>query len=249
MKVEEKIRGILAECRVEGNVVYLPDRQLDRADYDAVNKVLNALGGKWNRKEKGHVFEYEPEDAFYEVVLTGEYSNKKKDFQFFETPKELAEKLCDMAEITSDCRVIEPSVGKGRIADEILKRSPKELKCYELNKDLETVLSEKEYAVEFTDFLEVPNDDIQADRIVMNPPFSKQQDIEYVYKAYEALNPGGILVSVMSISHTFRDNQKSENFRDFLMMTGAEMEMLPEGTFKDSGTMIHSCIVKIRKAA
>lgn len=249
MKVEEKIRGILAECKVEGNVVYLPDRQLDRADYDAVNKVLNALGGKWNRKEKGHVFEYEPESAFEEVVLTGEYSSKKKDFQFFETPKELAEKLCDMAEITSDCRVVEPSVGKGRIADEILRRNPKELKCYELNRDLERILSDKEYAVEFVDFLEVPNDNIQADRIVMNPPFSKQQDIEHVYKAYEALNPDGILVAVMSVSHTYRKNQKSENFNDFLMMTGAEVEMLPEGTFKESGTMIHSCIVKIRKAA
>ena len=62
MEIKENIRDILAECRAEGNVVYLPQRQLERADYEAVNKVLSALGGKWNRKAKGHVFDYEPEE-------------------------------------------------------------------------------------------------------------------------------------------------------------------------------------------
>lgn len=249
MGIKENIRDILAECRAEGNVVYLPDRQLERADYEAVNKVLSALGGKWNRKAKGHVFDYEPEDALEEVVLSGEYSDVKKEFQFFETPKELAQKLCDMAEITSDCSVLEPSVGKGRIADEIIKRNPKDLRCYEINKDLEKFLSEKEYSVNFGDFLTASEEEINADRIVMNPPFSKQQDIDHVYKAFEVLNPDGILVSVMSTSHTYRTNRKSELFRDFLEMTDAEVEILPEGTFKESGTMVRSCIVKIRKAA
>lgn len=249
MGIKENIRDILAECRAEGNVVYLPDRQLERADYEAVNKVLSALGGKWNRKAKGHVFDYEPEDALEEVVLSGEYSDVKKEFQFFETPKDLAQKLCDMAEITSDCSVLEPSVGKGRIADEIIKRNPKDLRCYEINKDLEKFLSEKEYSVNFGDFLTASEEEVNADRIVMNPPFSKQQDIDHVYKAFEVLNPDGILVSVMSTSHTYRTNRKSELFRDFLEMTGAEVEILPEGTFKESGTMVRSCIVKIRKAA
>jgi len=249
MGIKENIRDILAECRAEGNVVYLPDRQLERADYEAVNKVLSALGGKWNRKAKGHVFDYEPEDALEEVVLSGEYSDVKKEFQFFETPKELAQKLCDMAEITSDCSVLEPSVGKGRIADEIIKRNPKDLRCYEINKDLEKFFSEKEYSVKFGDFLKASEEEINADRIVMNPPFSKQQDIDHVYKAFEVLNPDGILVSIMSTSHTYRTNRKSELFRDFLEMTDAEVEILPEGTFKESGTMVRSCIIKIRKAA
>ena len=249
MRIKENIMDILAECRAEGNVVYLPERQLERADYEAVNKVLSALGGKWNRKAKGHVFDYEPEAALEEVVLSGEFSDVKKEFQFFETPEELAVKLCDMAEITPDCSVVEPSVGKGRIADEILKRNPKNLKCYEINTDLENCLKEKEYSVEFLDFLEVNEDDVSADRIVMNPPFSRQQDIDHVYKAYDCLNPGGVIVSVMSMSHTFRTNKKSVLFRDFLQMTDAEFEILPEGTFKESGTLIRTCIVKIRKAA
>lgn len=249
MKISEEVRDILAKCRMEGNILFLPDQQLDRSLYLAVNKVLENLGGKWNRKTKGHVFDYPPEAALEEVVLTGEYTDQKKEFQLFETPPELASMLCDMAEITSVCRVVEPSVGKGRIADEIIKRHPKELQCYELNEDMKRYLADKEYAVSYEDFLLVPNEAIAADRIVMNPPFTRQQDIDHVYKAYEGLNPEGVLVAVMSTSYTFRTNEKSELFRTFLELTGAQVEILPQDTFQESGTAVETCIVKIRKAA
>jgi len=248
MKVNETVRNILAECSVEGNVLKLPDRQLDKKTYDEVNKVLVKMGGKWNRKLRGHLFDRSPEDILEEAVLCGEYTDKKKEFQFFETPAVLASRLCDMAEITSECSVIEPSVGKGRIADEILKRNPKSLVCFEINKDMEMYLADKDYAVHYRDFLEVDSKEISADRIVMNPPFSRQQDIEHVYKAYECLNPGGVLVAVMSISYTYRKNKKSKLFCEFLEQTGAEVEELPEGSFKESGTMFKTCVVKIRKA-
>lgn len=249
MKVNETVRDILAECTVEGNVLKLPDRQLDRPIYVEVNKVLEAMGGKWNRNAKGHLFDFSPEATLEEIVLSGECTNVKKEHQFFETPEDLAARLCDMAEITPDCSVIEPSAGKGRIADEIHKRNPKELVCFEINNGMEMYLKYKGYDVYYRDFLEVDSEDISADRIVMNPPFSKQQDIDHVYKAYECLNPGGVLVSVMSTSHTYRTNEKSELFREFLDQTGAEVEMLPEGIFKESGTMVKTCVVKIRKAA
>ncbi len=247
MKINETVRDILAECKVEGNVLYLPGIQLERSVYLEVNKVLEALGGKWNRKIKGHEFDSYPEAVIEEIVLTGEYTDGKKEFQLFETPESLASRLCDLAEITPDCSVIEPSVGKGRIADEIIKRGPKDLKCFEINKDMETYLKDKTYNVSYIDFLEVS--DASADRIVMNPPFSKQQDIDHVYKAFDCLNPGGLLVSVMSISHTYRTNIKSELFREFLEQTRAEVEILPDGAFKESGTMVKTSIVKIRKAA
>lgn len=248
MKVNETVRDILAECTVEGNLLKLPDRQLDRKTYTDVNKVLEGLGGKWERKLKGHLFDSSPEAALEEVILSGEYTNSKKEFQFFETPTELASKLCDMAEITSDCTVLEPSVGKGRIADEIMKRRSAKLYCFEINKDMEKYLEDKPYAVYYEDFLNLSKEYDIPDRIVMNPPFSKQQDIDHVYKAFDCLKPGGILVSVMSTSHTYRTNQKSELFREFLVQTGAETEFLPQGTFKESGTMANTCVIKIRKA-
>ena len=41
-----------------------------------MNKVLEALGGKWNRKAGGHVFDHYPADEIDEVILTGEYTDK-----------------------------------------------------------------------------------------------------------------------------------------------------------------------------
>ena len=78
MKINETTLNILAKCRTEGNVLFLPEGQLDRAVYNDVNKVLTALGGKWNRKEKGHVFDYDPEEALETAIMTGEVVDKKK---------------------------------------------------------------------------------------------------------------------------------------------------------------------------
>lgn len=42
-KIPEEVLDILAECRVEGDTLYLPNVQLDRKLYVAVNKVLENI--------------------------------------------------------------------------------------------------------------------------------------------------------------------------------------------------------------
>ena len=245
MKINNTVLDMLGNCRVEENVLYLP-ANLDRKIYTDVNKVLEALGGKWNRKAGGHVFDHCPADEIDEVILTGEYTDKKKEFQFFPAPPEVAEKLCDFAGINENTTVLEPSCGKGNIADAVWKRTPKRLLGIELNTDMAQCLDGKPYEViTGQDFLLYEGD--AWDRIVMNPPFSRQQDIDHVMKAYSLLAEGGILVSVMSVSFQFRTNQKAREFRAFLDATCADHFDLPEGAFKESGTMIRACVVVIRK--
>lgn len=247
MKISNSILNILGQCRVEGFVLYLPDIQLSRQDYIAVNKVLEKLGGKWNRKVKGHIFDYDPEETLETVIATGEVIDQKKEFQFFETPAELAERLCDMAELTTDSVVLEPSCGKGGIADAVWKRKPKRLLGIELNTGMNRYLAEKEYETLIgQDFLTFETDEC-FDRIVMNPPFSKHQDAVHVQKAFDILTSGGILVAIISICFLFRTDQVYTQFRDFLEEHSAEVIQLPEGAFRDSGTMVRSCIIKIRK--
>lgn len=246
MKISNTVLDILGNCEVQDNVLYLPNVQLDRADYTAVNKVLEALGGKWNRKAKGHVFDHCPADDIEAVILTGEFTDKKKEYQFFPTPADLAERLCDLAEISGSTTVLEPSCGQGNIADAVWSRGPAKLLGIELNVDMEKYLAQKPYETRVgLDFLQYSEE--AWDRIVMNPPFTRQQDIDHVLKAYEVLAPGGILVSVMSVSPFFRSNKKSVEFRAFLDDVGAEVDELPEGAFKESGTMVRTCVVKIRK--
>ena len=53
------VLDILSHAEADGNALRINDR-LSRADYLAVNEVLAAAGGKWNRKARAHLF---PSDA------------------------------------------------------------------------------------------------------------------------------------------------------------------------------------------
>ena len=251
-KIADNILSILVECRVEGNTLFLPDRQLDRSTYQAVNKVLVNIGGKWNRKAKGHVFaDGDPTELLNNVLMTGETVDLKKQYQFFPTPRPVAERMCQMAELDDTCIVLEPSCGKGDLADVVFKAGVKDLYCVELNMDMGRYLKAKPYtAMTGVDFLEFAKDtSIRHNwtRIVMNPPFTKQQDIDHILTAYNILTPGGILVSVVSESPFFWSNKKAIAFREFLSDHDAEMVRLDEGAFKESGTMVRTRIIKLRK--
>jgi predicted RNA methylase len=249
MKIAEDILNILAECRTEENVLYLPGTQLERKTYEAVNKVLTNIGGKWSRKEKGHVFDYEPGEALENLVLTGETEDMKKKFQFFPTPRPVAEMMCDMAELgelTDIDFILEPSCGKGDLADVIYERC-QNLICNELNEEMKKYLDKKPYKVCFGDFLTVKDDVCGHERIIMNPPFARQQDIDHILKAYSLLSYDGILVSIASTSWEWRTNAKSVEFREWLSEVCAEITGVEAGAFKESGTAIPTKIIKIKK--
>jgi predicted RNA methylase len=245
MKIENNILKILFQCSIEDNTVFLPKTQLDRKIYLAVNKHLEHIGGKWNRKDKGHVFDSDPTESFENMLLTGETIDFKKELQFFETPPELAKKMVGMAELKEMDLILEPSAGMGAIAKEIAKEiNPMQLVCNELNNEMAKLLVKELPFVTNRDFLKKAE---TYDKIIQNPPFTRQQDIDHIIKAYSLLNSSGILVSVVSESPFFRDNKKSVTFREFLDDVNAEIIKNPEGTFKSSGTMVQTRLVKIVK--
>lgn len=246
MKIRDEILKILAECTINLNVVFLPQVQLERKTYLEANKHLEHLGGKWNRKAKGHVFDSDPADSFENMLLTGETTDFKKEFQFFETPPELAKKMVEMAELKDLDDVLEPSAGLGAIAKEIKTGS---LVCNEINPKMANYLAnELSFCVSCTDFLILTSTYNKYDKIIMNPPFTKQQDIDHILHAYSLLNDGGIMVSVVSEAPFFRENKKSKVFRKWLELINAEVIKNPEGTFKSSGTMVRTRLIKIKKA-
>lgn len=242
MKIETNILEILQQCEIKENIVYLPEGHLDRKTYLAVNKHIDHLGGKWIRKAKGHVFDSDPTDSFENMLLTGETTDFKKEFQLFETPPELARKMIDMSEIKHYDTVLEPSAGMGAIAKEIKEGK---LTCNELNPDMAAKLvNEMGLTVSCADFLVCKG---LYNKIVMNPPFTRQQDVDHILHAYSILKEGGILVSVVSESPFFRENKKSVQFRVFVDEVNAEVITNPEGTFKSSGTMVRTRLIKIVK--
>lgn len=73
--------------------------KLDPKLYKEVDKVLQAAGGKWNRKEQSHLFaDGDGEMILRESIETGKYIDEKKAFQFFETPADVATQVAAIAD-------------------------------------------------------------------------------------------------------------------------------------------------------
>jgi len=245
MKISNDVANVLANSTVEGCLLFLPDEQLERKLYMAVNKVLTALKGKWNRAKKAHVFDYDVSEAIEQVLQTGEYTDAKKEFQFFETPIHLAEMLVSMAAIEPEMTVREPSAGKGRIITAIKANCPDTyISAIELNPEnvdyLKNNLSANFDKIEQGDFLKT---DDRFDVFIANPPFSKQQDIDHVNHMLDLANVR--VVSVMSASVMYRTNKKTVEFRERINDLGGTIKMLPDNTFSESGTNVNTCVVSV----
>ena len=159
--------------------------------------------------------------------------------------------MCRMAELDNDCVVLEPSCGRGDLADEIYAAGVANLLGVEINPDMCRYLSDKPYTTETgVDFLVFADADENKNvytRIIMNPPFAKHQDVDHILAAYNLLSSGGVLVSVVSPSPFFRTDKKSVAFQNWIREVDAEVIDVPEGAFKESGTMIRTKIIKAYK--
>jgi len=234
---------VLSGATIQDNVLYLESAQLERTLYQKVNKVLELMGGKWNRKTRGHVFDGDPTDKLEAVLLTGEIIDAKKEFGYFPTPPGLAAHLVEMAEIEPGMEVLEPSAGEGNIA-ELLAQTGCYLSVIELLPENRQALINKGYNLIGDDFLKFSGRTF--DRIVMNPPFSSQQDIDHVLHAFDLLDPGGRVVAIMAVGFTFRQDKKASSFRSYAENTGW-WEMNDEGAFQSSGTMVRTVTVCLDK--
>jgi len=124
---------VFESCIINGNILKLPDTQLDRELYLEVKKSLELIGGKWKGgKVSGFVFQQNPTD-YFEKIKNGETANLKKEYQFFATPEKLADHMVELANLNSMMKVLEPSAGQGALIKAIKKVEPLiRVDCYEL---------------------------------------------------------------------------------------------------------------------
>ncbi len=138
--------------------------------------------------------------------------------------------MLDQADIQDGMKVLEPSAGKGDIADAIKEQHPGvDVSVVEKQYTLQNILKAKGYDIADSDFMEHEG---KYDRIIMNPPFEKGQDIDHVMHAYSLLNPGGRIVAIMSEGTFFRNDSKASKFREFLDDVNGTSEKLPEKSFQ-----------------
>lgn len=247
-RLDDATLGIVSRLERDGNAVRITDGQLDRKQYLSLNDVLEAMGGKWNKKAKAHVFDSDPSAAIDSVLLTGEISTPKsiqQEFGYFPTPPAVVDALIELAEPREGMRALEPSAGKGAIAFRLVEEG--------MNVDCVEILSENvDHLIKAASMLNVIMTDFlnvaarrEYDRVVMNPPFAKQQDIDHVLHALKFVKEGGRLVSVMSSGVMFRENKKTKEFRAYIDSLGGYFQPVEDGAFKESGTMVRTVILRV----
>ena len=243
-----ELQTSLSKCKIEGNILFLPpisDGAL--ANYNEVRTALLNAGAKYKRNT--FVF---PNDAqpYIDRLMGGDKVNIKQEFQFFGTPAKLADELVSRADVKKNHKILEPSAGQGAIVDAIVREVPSIwVDCCELM-DINANILAKHSNVHFIceDFLKMPKQyDGYYDRIIANPPFNKNQDIDHIRKMFECLKKGGRLVSIASKSWSFGSQKKQVAFREWLDEVGATTEEIENGAFKESGTTVGGFIIVIDK--
>lgn len=251
--IPEEVLRVLSTVEIAGNNVKIT-AQLDRKLYLAVNKVLDRIGGKWNRKAKAHVFGVDPTERL-EVVINSGVLDPKVKTGYFPTPPEIVDRMIELADLDRNHLILEPSAGQGHISDEICTRlniPPYEMLVCEIIVENIHILYKKGYRVVESNFLDLAEEchkqGVEFDRIVMNPPFERQADIDHVTAAFGLLASNDILVTIMSAGVLFRENKKTKEFRENIMEPHRTyLDRLPTGAFKESGTMVNTILLRLEK--
>ena len=185
---------------------------------------------------------------------------------FFPTPAAVVRKMIAEAEIEPGMTVLEPSAGKGDIADAVAEIVGKRnMTLCEISPALFNILVAKGYGDQTVhgDFLlrfgnRGKEIDEVYDRILMNPAFEKGQDVAHIRHAYKMLKPSGRLVALASTGWQHGQSKKAVAFREWLKEIGANTDALAADAFngKDAfrrtgvrATMIVADKPKVQAAA
>lgn len=209
-----------------------------------------------------------------EDVLKNKKTTPARHFGFFPTPDAAADKLLSCISLmpkASDpqLRILEPSAGTGNLARRCVSRisdldnwsggRERYAKEYRFDNLVDCIEVQPHLAHELeaagiynrvtcADFLEVrPDPDKLYDRVVMNPPFDRERDIDHVVHALDFLKPEGCLVAIMSAGTEFRETRKSIAFRELMQKLNASWIDLPPGSFAEVGTYVNTLIIKVWK--
>ncbi|GAA4393361.1 class I SAM-dependent methyltransferase [Hymenobacter koreensis] len=243
-QIPPEVLSILRASTITDCRLVLPVGDLSRDLYTAVNKVIAAAGGKWDRKAKAHVFPRDPRPQLGLALATGKVVSTKKDTQAFYTPAAVVAKTLGYLPALKGMVVLEPSAGEGAFADAI-RAEGADVVCCEIDPESASVLIRKGHTVITGDFLGCKVSPAGYDAIVMNPPFAKDQDMQHVLHAFRFLKPGGVLLAITGTGWENASSKRRQDFQAFVAEHGAVVERFPAGSFKESGTQVSTLLIRL----
>lgn len=239
----DAIRSVLNASTFKGTQLTLPV-ELTRQQYVAVNKAIEAAGGRWSRKDRAHIFSKDARQALAHVLAGNDLTKPrslKKELQAYFSPPPVVARVMERACIRAGQRVLEPSAGNGALAIAAAMAGG-HVKCHDIDPDHVRTLQAVGLDATCADFLAIAP--VAAyDRVIMNPPFHGDADMDHVRHALRFLKRHGRLVSVMSPGFKFRQSKKAKAFRELLGITPHLEEDLPENSFKVSGTTVSTVLL------
>ena len=260
VEVPEFAREILRESRIEGNRLVLP-QQLDRATYREIDKVITAMGGHWDRRQRAHVFPEDPAQVIAAAVASGSTPNATPAADaFYATPDSLAQRIVTgthsgIAELEAGARVLEPSAGDGVLVRAVLAANPT-VRVTAVEPDAGragTIGSDARVEIvesTFEDFAATAPGRYAA--VVMNPPFALPGQptvwIDHLHAAWNLLTPGGRLLAIVPSGYIFRTDRRHTTIRKLITEHGGH-EALPPGAFTASGTQVNTVLLHARRPA
>lgn len=251
IQLSEPVRDVLNRATITSTSVKLPE-QLDRKLYVEVNKVLDAAGGKWDKGMRVHVFPSDPREKLGLALETGAIVSKKQELQAFYTPDALADRIVKEAGVRRGSVVLEPSAGGGSLVKACMRAGvwPADISAIDLDQDAIAVLTglgARAYAVDFLTWCP-PSRVSTFDAVVMNPPFTRGQDIAHVAHALAFPARDSILVSVMTPTWLTSDKAAARALRTQLDR-GFDWNTtpLPDGSFKESGTNVKTVLLRAQR--
>lgn len=244
--IPDLVKGILERSTFGPDRITLPDEQLPRQNYQAVMKVLEAQGGRWSKKERCHLFPVDPRGIFSDALKNGKVVHVKKTRQAFFTPLPVVQSVMSYALPCAGQNVLEPSAGDGDLADAIRARGAR-VTCVENHDSSIAALMRKGHEVLGVDFLALTPEGFAFDMVIMNPPFTKGQDVAHVTHAFQFLRPGGVLFAILPCSFERNDSRAYRAFWDLVEAHGGIIEKFENHEFRSSGTDISTVLIKLIK--
>jgi predicted RNA methylase len=251
-QISPEVLALLDMAIVDGNTVR-PLPMAEREVYEELNEIFVRLRGQWKRN-KGHVFPYDPTAAVEAIRLSGVMPDKNP-LAYFPTPRELAEFIANESDepFGGATTMLEPSAGWGSMIEAARKRWPDiKVTAVELDALNAATLIAKGVEVIEADFLAHDFGDARFDIILMNPPFSTKADrnvwVAHLRKAFDLLAPDGELSCIVPSGMWQGSSLRLfVELRDWLLLHGATIEAHEHGAFKESGTGVKTATIKMSR--
>lgn len=253
---------VLGRSAATDTRVHLPVGQLERKTYVEVNRFLERLGGRWDRRERAHVFTRDPRPAMEEAlgagVLPPPAPNADKELSYWVTPPAVAHlAVAPLVHLRPGAEVLEPSAGDGALVRAIRGIRP-DVAVTAVEPDPGRVARlvrgfggdelVSTFGGTFEDY--AVNRSPRFGAVVMNPPFTlpgrRYAWAEHLMLAWGLLAPGGVLQAIVPASLEFGRQRVIAAARRLVEEHGG-WSTLPDDAFRVSGTGVRTLLVSVTR--